>query len=414
MNAHLDNQHVDLLIKNVHVMTMDDDIETAYGLIENACLAVTGGTITWIGRAAQAPDFTYKHVVDGKGQFLSPGFIDCHTHLIFAGSRAQEFEQRLNGVSYQQIAQQGGGINATVQATRAASEDSLFQSSQRRLQALISEGVTTVEIKSGYGLNTDAEVKMLRVAKRLAATQPITIQTTFLGAHAVPPEFQGNSDAYIDYLLEDTLPTIVDLKLADAVDGFCENIGFSREQIRKIFAAAKQYKLPVKLHAEQLSDQSGAALVAEFGGLSADHLEYLSTDNVQLMAQSGTVAVLLPGAFYTLSETKQPPIDALRKYQVPIAVGSDFNPGTSPLCSLKLMLHMACTQFKLTPEEALKGVTVNAAKALGMSSCGVLKVGYQADLCLWDVTHPAELAYSFGVNPLIHSWQQGKLVVGSV
>ncbi|MBU2881115.1 imidazolonepropionase [Psychrosphaera sp. B3R10] len=413
MNLQTENQVVDLLIKNVNLMTMDESVSASYGLIEHGCIALRHGNIVWLGPESTAPEFEAAEIIDGNGHYLSPGLIDCHTHLVFAGSRAKEFEQRLTGVSYQQIAEQGGGILSTVRATRAAHEEQLLVSATKRVRQLISEGVTTVEIKSGYGLDTDNEIKMLRVASQLKAQLPVSVSRTFLGAHALPPEFAGRADDYINYLITDSLPKVVELDLADSVDGFCEGIGFSREQMSRLFAAADELGLPVKLHAEQLSDLSGAELVAEFDGLSADHLEYLSEQSIKQMAHKNTVAVLLPGAFYTLSETKLPPIFALREHNVPIAIGSDYNPGSSPLCSLKLMLHMACTQFKLTPEEATKGVTLNAAKALGLTDRGVLKVGKKADLCLWEIEHPAELAYTFGVNPLVKSWQNGQLVINN-
>ena len=402
-------QLVDFVVTNVNVMTLDPTQPATYGLIQDAAVAVAGSKIAWVGEEADLPDFDCTHTIDGEGKFLSPGLIDCHTHLVFAGSRANEFEQRLTGVSYEEIARQGGGIISTVNATRAASEDELYKLAKTRAEQLMSEGVTSVEIKSGYGLNTESEVKMLKVARRVGETLALTVKTTFLGAHAIPPEFKGRGDDYIDLLCEEALPQVAELGLADAVDGFCENIGFSAEQIAKIFDKAKSYDLPVKLHAEQLSDQSGAELVANYQGLSADHLEYLSESGVKAMKQSGTVAVLLPGAFYTLSETKLPPMDLLREHKVDIAIGSDYNPGSSPLCSLKLMLHMACTQFKMTPEEAVKGVTVNAAKALGLTNKGVIATGFDADFCLWDIQHPAELAYTFGVNPLVKCWREGKL-----
>lgn len=389
---------------------MDADIKQPYGLINNGAIVVENGKVSWCGPEQQLPAMANAEVIDGKGQYLSPGLIDCHSHLVFAGSRAHEFEQRLTGVSYQQIAEQGGGILSTVNATRNASEQELFELAVPRVKQLMSEGVTSLEIKSGYGLDHDSEIKMLRVAKRLAQSLPVDISTTFLGAHALPKEFAGDADGYIQQICDKTLPEVAGLNLADAVDGFCENIGFSPQQMTQVFNKAKELGLPVKLHAEQLSDLSGAKLVAEYQGLSADHLEYLSEESVKHMAQNNTVAVLLPGAFYTLSETKLPPISLLQKYQVPIAIGSDYNPGSSPLCSLKLMLHMACTLFKLSPEQALAGVTVNGAKALGLTNKGVIKQGMDADLCLWNIQHPAELAYTYGVNPLTSSWQRGEKV----
>ena len=397
----------DLIIKNANLLTMSNAFnERNYGLVEQGAVAITDGKITWVGKVEEAPEA--NEVVDAQGKFLSPALIDCHTHLVFAGSRAHEFEQRLTGVSYEEIAKQGGGILSTVNATRAASEQTLLELALKRVKQLMSEGVACIEIKSGYGLDTETEIKMLRVARQLAEMVPVKINTTFLGAHALPPEYKDNADGYIDLICDQMLPLIAEENLADAVDGFCEGIGFSPAQMRRVFEKAKALGIPVKLHAEQLSDLSGASLVAEYQGLSADHLEYLSEQSVVDMAKSDTVAVLLPGAFYTLSETKLPPIDLLRTHNVPMAVGSDYNPGSSPLCSLKLMLHMACTQFKMTPEEALAGITRNAAKALGEHSKGTIEVGKDADLCLWDIEHPAELAYTFGVNPLKHFWVNGK------
>lgn len=398
----------DLVIKNVNLMTMSSTLSNRnYGLLSDAAVAIKNGKISWVGTSSDSPDAT--STIDGRGQYLSPGLIDCHTHLVFAGNRANEFEQRLTGVSYQEIARQGGGILSTVRATRQASEEQLLILATKRVKQLQSEGVTTIEVKSGYGLDVETETKMLRVARQLGQLDGITVQTTFLGAHALPLEYKDRSDAYIDMICERMLPEIAQHKLADAVDGFCEGIGFSVAQMTRVFDRAQQLGLPVKLHAEQLSDLSGAALVANYRGLSADHLEYLSESSIQQMQKHDTTAVLLPGAFYTLSETKLPPIELLRNYNIPMAVASDYNPGSSPLCSLKLMLHMACTQFKLTPEEAIAGVTINAAKALGLDKVvGSIDVGKNADLCLWDIEHPAELAYTYGVNPLSKLWSKGK------
>lgn len=398
----------DLLIRNVHVMTMDPAIEQPYGLFNDAAVALENGKIVWVGENASATTIHADRLFDGKGQYLSPGLIDCHTHLVFAGSRAHEFEQRLNGVSYEEIARQGGGILSSVNATRAATEGELYSLAAERAQTFINEGVTTLEVKSGYGLDLATESKMLRVARRLQEQLACNIRTTFLGAHALPPAYKKQPEHYIDLICEEMLPYIASQHLADAVDGFCEGIGFSPAQMQRVFDKAQQLGLPVKLHAEQLSDLGGAKLVAEHNGLSADHLEYLSDNSIDAMKEHNTVAVLLPGAFYTLSETQLPPIDLLRKKGVAIAIGSDFNPGSSPICSLKLMLHMACTLFKLTPEEALAGITRNAAKALGLPQKGIIKAGQDADLCLWNIQHPAELAYTFGVNPLQHVWLAGK------
>ncbi len=401
----------DLLITDANIATMDCSIAAPYGAIENAALAIRKGVIVWLGKQADLPKFDVlaTPMLSAKGQWLTPGLIDCHTHLVFAGSRAEEFEQRLQGVSYEQIAAQGGGIASTVAATRAADHEALFVLAKDRLNALYAEGVSTVEIKSGYGLDCENEVKILEVARLLGENHPIDVKTTFLGAHALPLEYKGLSDEYIDLVCNEMLEQVVTANLADAVDVFCENVGFSNEQTRRVFNAAKKHNLPVKCHAEQLSNQQGAQLVAEFNGLSADHIEHLDEAGVKAMAAAGTVAVLLPGAFYFLRETKQPPIELLKQYQVPIAISTDFNPGTSPLCSLQLMMNMGCTLFRLTPEETLAGVTRNAAKALGLTDRGVLKVGLRADIAHWQISHPAQLSYQFGVNKLLNLWILGRL-----
>ncbi|ESP94080.1 imidazolonepropionase [Pseudoalteromonas luteoviolacea NCIMB 1944] len=402
---------VDLVITDANIATMDDQVTGAYGIIENAAIMIKGDTIVWLGKGSEMPEFDVlaTPVTSAKGAWLTPGLIDCHTHILFAGSRAEEFEKRLNGVSYQQIAEQGGGIATTVKATRLASKEELFVVAKQRLNALLKEGVTTVESKSGYGLDTESELKLLEVNQILDDHHPIQIQSTFLGAHALPPEYKGNSDGYIDLVCDEMLPLVAQRGLADAVDVFCENVGFSHAQTKRVFERATELGLKVKCHAEQLSNQYGSELVAEFGGLSADHIEYLDERGVIAMAKSGTVAVILPGAFYFLRETQHPPIELLRKHQVPIAIASDFNPGTAPLCSLRLMLNMACTLFKMTPEESLLGVTRHAAKALGLSDRGVLKVGAKADIAMWQIQHPAELSYQFGVNDLLNLWISGRL-----
>ncbi|WP_404341302.1 imidazolonepropionase [Pseudoalteromonas mariniglutinosa] len=401
----------DLVITDANIATMDQRIAAPYGALEQAAIAIKDGMIAWLGKQSELPDFDVlaTPTLSAKGQWLTPGLIDCHTHLVFAGSRAEEFEQRLQGVSYEQIAEQGGGIASTVRATRAADHESLFVTAKERLNTLFAEGVTTVEIKSGYGLDCENEIKLLEVARLLAEHHPVDIKTTFLGAHALPPEYLGRSDEYIDLVCGPMMAEVAAKNLADAVDAFCENVGFTRAQTQRVFAAAKQHNLPVKLHAEQLSNQQGATLVAEFNGLSADHIEYLDEAGIQAMAQAGTIAVLLPGAFYFLRETKLPPIALLQQYQVPIAIATDFNPGTSPLCSLHLMMNMACTLFRMTPEQALAGVTCNAAKALGLHDRGVLKVGARADIAHWQITHPAQLSYQFGVNKLLNLWILGRL-----
>jgi imidazolonepropionase len=370
----------------------------AYGAIEDGAIAVRDGRIAWVGRRADLPAGAWA-TNDLGGAWVTPGLIDCHTHLVFGGDRAGEFEQRLNGATYEEIAKAGGGIRSTVTRTRAASEDELLKAAGRRLKSLLAEGVTTVEIKSGYGLDVESEAKMLRVARRLGEAYPVTVSTTFLGAHALPPEFNGRQSEYVDLVAGPMLDAVVKERLADAVDVFAERIAFSREETARVFRAAQAHKLPLKLHADQLSDQQGAALAARFGALSAEHLEHANEDGVAAMGRAGTVAVLLPGAYYFLRDTKLPPIDLFRRHRVPIAVASDCNPGSSPAVSLLLMLNMACTLFRLTPEEALAGVTRNAARALGLNDRGTLESGKVADFVVWDISHPAELSYWIGANP---------------
>jgi imidazolonepropionase len=360
-------------------------------------VAVSGGRIAWVGPRAEAPSAQRVH--DCGGLWLTPGLVDCHTHVVYAGNRSDEWEARLNGATYEDIARAGGGIMSTVRATRAASEDDLFDASLPRIRALLAEGVTTLEIKSGYGLDLASEAKMLRVARRVGELLPVDVCTTFLGAHALPPEYAGRADDYIDMLCSEMLPALAAQGLVDAVDAFCERIGFSHDQTARVFDVAQRLGLPVKLHAEQLSDQGGAALVARYGGLSADHLEWLSGGGVAAMARAGTVAVLLPGAYYFLRETRMPPLAQLRDAGVPLAVATDCNPGTSPMTSLLLAMNMACTLWRLTPLEALRGVTVNAARALGRSDIGTLAPGQRADFALWDIARPADLAYAIGANP---------------
>jgi imidazolonepropionase len=380
-----------------------------YGALEPAALAAKDGRIAWVGPLADLPDLEPAETIDLDGRWVTPGLIDCHTHLVYAGDRAGEFERRLEGASYAEIARAGGGIVATVRATRAASEEELVAQSRRRLDALMAEGVTTVEIKSGYGLDAGSEVKMLRAARRLGREARVTVATSFLGAHALPPEAGDDKEGYIDEVCLSQLPAVHGEGLADAVDGFCETIAFTPAQIRRLFEAARALGLPVKLHAEQLSNQGGAALAAEFAGLSADHLEYLDEAGVEAMAAAGTVAVLLPGAFYFLRDTQVPPIDLLRRHGVAMAVASDCNPGTSPLTSLLLAMNMAATLFRLTPEEALAGVTRNAARALGLAGeTGTLEAGKWCDLAIWDIERPAELTYRMGFNPLhARVWRGG-------
>ena len=375
-----------------------------YGAVENGAIGIRDGRIDWIGPMAELPgkpETLADDVIDASGRWITPGLIDCHTHMVFGGSRAGEFEKRLQGVSYEEIARAGGGIVSTMSATREASEADLVAAATPRLSNLIREGVTTVEIKSGYGLETATEMKQLAAARTLGGKLPVHVETTFLGAHALPPEYSGKQGDYIDLVIEEMLPAVADSGTADAVDAFCENIGFTAAETEAVFTAARARDLPVKLHSEQLSDLGGAALAARFDALSADHLEYVSEDGVKAMAASGTVAVLLPGAFYTLRETQLPPMDLFRKHGVDIAIASDFNPGSSPIPSLLLMLNMACTLFRMTPEDALAGATRNAAKALGRADDrGTLEVGKRADLAVWTIEKPAELAYWGGYNPL--------------
>ncbi|KKO46368.1 imidazolonepropionase [Arsukibacterium ikkense] len=395
---------------NANIASMTDNGQP-YGLIENGVLAVKDGVIAFVGARSELPAFDALStpLYDVQGQWILPGFIDCHTHLVYAGNRANEFEMRLKGASYQEIAAAGGGIKATVAATRAASHEELFVLAKDRLNSLLAQGVTTVEIKSGYGLDLSSEQKILEVAAELNAHHPVSVQNTFLGAHALPPEYAGDADGYIAAVCR-MLPQLHALNLVDAVDVFCEGIGFNLEQTRSVFNAAKALGLPVKAHAEQLSNLGGSALVAEFGGLSADHIEFLDEAGVTAMAKAGTVAVLLPGAFYFLRETQLPPIALLRQYGIPMALATDLNPGTSPLCSIPLMLNMACTLFRLTPEEALAGVTRHGAAALGLADRGVLAVGLRADFGCYQLSQPAELCYQFGVNKLKQLIINGKQV----
>ena len=375
------------------------DTGTAYGAIANGALGWKDGRITFAGAQSQLPDrpdALVDHVASAGNAWVTPGLVDCHTHLVFAGNRAEEFEQRLGGATYEEIARAGGGIVSTVTKTRAATEDDLLAQSLARARALVADGATTIEVKSGYGLDLDSEVKMLRVARRFGTELGITIRTTFLGAHAVPPEFAGRQSDYIDEVCIRMLPEIARNGLADAVDAFCETIAFTPSETRRVFETARALGLPVKLHADQLSDSGGAALAAEFGALSADHLEYASDAGIEAMAAAGSVAVMLPAAFYTLRETRLPPIDRFRSHGVPMAVASDVNPGTSPLLSLRHAMNMACTLFRLTPEEALLGATLNAARALGLNDRGTLEVGKRADFVVWEIDHPAELSYWIG------------------
>lgn len=379
--------------RNCHAATMAGG---RYSAIERAAILTRDERIEWIGPEDALPHADGAAVHDLGGAWVTPGLIDCHTHLVFGGDRSREFEQRLQGVDYASIAAQGGGIASTVRATRAAREDELYDGARRRALQLLRDGVTTLEVKSGYGLDLASERKMLRVARRLGQALPLTVRATFLGAHALPPEYEGRADDYVGEVCR-MLPVLAAEGLVDAVDAFCEHLAFSPAQVERVFLAARQYGLPVKLHAEQLSSQHGATLAARYGALSADHLEYLTESDVLAMARAGTVAVLLPGAFYALRETQLPPVGLLRQHGVPIAISSDLNPGTSPALSLRLMLSMACTLFRLTPEEALAGATLHAARALGLqASHGSLEAGKVADFVAWEVGHPAELAYWIG------------------
>ncbi|NGZ82743.1 imidazolonepropionase [Duganella aceris] len=386
----------DFLFTNVHLATMAD----GYGEIRDAAIAVKDGNIAWLGAQADLPPGAQAVTVhDGGGSWLTPGLIDCHTHIVHAGNRSDEFEARLNGATYEDIARAGGGIMSTVRATRAASEDELLRQSLPRVRSLLAEGVTTIEIKSGYGLTLESEANMLRAARRIGRDFPVNVATTFLGAHALPPEFAGRADDYISEVCAMIAPLAAE-GLVDAVDAFCERIGFSHEQTERVFQAARAHGLPVKLHAEQLSDQRGAELTARYHGLSADHLEHLSEAGVAAMAAAGTVAVLLPGAYYFLRDTTPPPVAALRAAGVAMAVATDCNPGTSPMTSLLLAMNMACTLWRLTPLEALAGCTRHAARALGMQrDVGTLEVGKRADFALWRIARPADLSYAIGLNP---------------
>ncbi len=391
----------DKLIINATVATMAEGSH-AYGIIKEGAIGILDGRVEWLGTTAgitQSMDTLAKELIDAKGCLVTPGLIDCHTHLVFAGNRSDEFEQRLNGVTYEEIARNGGGILSTVRATREASFDELYQQSLPRFLALTNEGVTTIEIKSGYGLDFENELKMLKVAKKLGEDYNIDVKTTLLSAHAVPPEYKDNADAYVEIVCTQIIPQMAELGIVDCVDAFCESIGFSYEQTKRVFDAAARWGLPVKLHADQLSDLNGAGLVAEYSGLSADHVEYTSLKSVKAMAKAGTVAVLLPYAFYILKETQLPPIDAFRKYHVPIAVSTDCNPGTAPSSSLLTTMNKACIEFSLTPEEVLKGVTINAAMALGIEDeVGSIEFGKKAHLVLWNCQSPADLSYWQGMN----------------
>ena len=400
-------QHSYVII-DVGIATMAPDREN-YGLIENGAIVVGNGKILWVGNASDCPEqYSDLERRSYGGRLVTPALIDCHTHIVHGGNRAREFEMRLQGASYEELSLAGGGIVSTVAATRDASEDALLENALERVETLIAQGVSTIEIKSGYGLDVETELKMLRVARQIGTLRPVRIATSFLGAHAVPAEM--DADTYIDTVCIPALKAAHAEGLIDAVDGFCESIGFSIDQIKRVFEVAKALDIPIKLHAEQLNHLGGTKLAAQYGALSADHVEYANEDDAKTMAVSGTVAVLLPGAFYTLRETQVPPIAAFRAHSVPMAVGTDWNPGSSPLGSVLLAMNMACTLFRLTPEEALAGTTREAARALGLRDQGTVTAGLRADLAIWDVTDPAELSYRIGINPLHARIWGGKIL----
>lgn len=390
----------DLLLTNARIATMKES-DVAYGVIENGALGIADGKIAWVGPESELPSGINSRTLSLHDRWLTPALIDCHTHVVFGGDRAEEFEQRLMGVSYEEIAKAGGGILSTVNATRSASSNDLANSASVRLNSLAREGVATVEIKSGYGLDVENELKMLRVARSLAGSSGISTSTSFLGAHTVPAEFAGKADQYIEMLCKEALPRAVEEGLVDAVDAYCENIAFSTDQIARLFETAQSLNLPVKLHADQLSNSGGAELAASFLALSADHLEHTSKEGVTALADAGSVAVLLPGAFLTLGQTQLPPVDRLREEKVPIAVATDCNPGTSPVCSLRSAMNLATSLFRLTPEECLAGTTREAARALGLlHDRGTLERGKRADVAAWNIGHPRELTYWLGLNEL--------------
>ena len=403
----------DGLLLDARLATLRDDLDAPYGGIERGALGWKDGRIVYAGAADDLPGQAQalaRRVESAQGEWITPGLVDCHTHLVFGGERAGEFERRLQGASYEEIARAGGGIVSSVRATRAADELALLQQALPRGRALRADGVTTLEIKSGYGLDAANEAKMLRVARRLGQELGIEVRTTFLGAHALPPEYAGRADDYVELVCREMLPAIAAEGLADAVDAFCETIGFSAAQTRRVFEAARAHGLPVKLHADQLSDGGGAALVAEFAGLSADHVEYTSAEGARALGARGGVAVLLPGAFLCLRETRLPPLEAFRAAGVPLAIATDCNPGTSPLLSLRLAMNLACTLFRLTPEEALRGATVHAARALGLADRGTLAVGQRADFVRWAIERPAELSYWLGGQLASEVWCGGRRV----
>ncbi len=388
------------ILKDLSAATMAEN-GAPYGMIESAAIVIEGNKIEWVGPQAALPEtYVGSSETSFAGRLVTPALIDCHTHVIHGGHRAVEFEMRLNGASYEEIARAGGGIISTVTATRAASLDDLIAQALPRVDAMLAEGVSVIEVKSGYGLDRETELNMLRAARALQDHRPVRVVTSFLGAHAVPVEYKGNPDAYISEVCIPTLRAAHAEGLVDAVDAFCEGIAFLPDQLVPLFDVARELGLPIKLHAEQLSNLGGAKLAASYGALSADHIEYLDEEGAVAMASAGTVGVILPGAFFTLRETQSPPIDLLRKHNVPMALATDCNPGSAPMTSLLLAMNMGCTLFRMTPEEALKGVTLNAARALGLHDCGQIAPGMRADLAIWNVTHPAELSYRIGFNSL--------------
>ena len=388
-----------MLFKNATIATMTN--QGSYGLIECGALYIRDGKIDWVGKVSEIPsEFLHSKSEDLDGRLVTPGLIDCHTHIVYGGDRSVEFEMRLNGATYEDVARAGGGIISTVSDTRLSSIEDLVKDSLPRVDQLISEGVTLIEVKSGYGLDRETELKMLKAARQIQSERPIRVVTTFLGAHAVPPEYKDDPDTYIDTICIPTLHDANNEGLVDSVDAFCENIAFDIDQVERVFQSAKKMGLPVKVHSEQLSHMGGTKLAADYGALSADHIEYANAQDAKALSIAGTVAVLLPGAFYTLRETQLPPLLDLRNEKVPIAIATDCNPGSSPLTSILLTMNMACTLFQMTPQETLAGVTKNAAKALGKKDSGTIVIGNRADLCIWDVKHPAELSYRIGFNPL--------------
>jgi imidazolonepropionase len=399
----------DLLLTDARIATMRV-ADTDYGAINDGVIAVANGSLAWVGAKSEMPEGDAAETRSLQNKWVTPALIDCHTHVVFGGDRSHEFEQRLQGVSYEEIARSGGGILSTVSATRAASDDELFDLAMPRVTALMASGVATIEIKSGYGLDVGTEIKMLEVARRIGEATGITVRTTLLAAHTIPPEYADDADAYIDLICDELIPLVAESKLADAVDAYCETIAFDSQQVSRLFDCARAAGLPVKLHADQLSDGDGARLAARYGALSADHLEHTSSAGVDALAQAGCVAVLLPGAFLTLNETQQPPIDNLRQRNVPIAIATDCNPGTSPLKSVTEAMALACRLFGLTPEECLAGTTREAARALGLNDRGMLQTGMRADLAVWDVDHPRDLSYWLGTAPLANLFISGRNV----